>query len=130
MATDPATLVRSLLAALEAGTTGAALAAFFTEDAEQHELPNKLTPAGARRDLAAMLAGAERGKAIMARQRYDVQAVLVDGARVAAEVDWQATTAVALGPLPAGHTFRARLAMFFELEGDRVRRIRNYDCYE
>src|SRR5262245_9147108 len=125
-----ASLVRRLLAALERGTTGDELAAFFHPDIEQIELPNKMTPAGARRDLAAMLTGAERGKAIMAAQRYVVRSLLVDGNRVAAEVDWLATTAIALGPLPAGHVFRAHLAMFFDVDGGRVRRIRNYDCYE
>lgn len=125
-----ATLVRRLLAALEDGTTGDELSAFFTDDIEQVELPNRMTPKGARRDRAAMLAGAEKGKHLMASQRYVVRSLLVDGDRVAAEVDWLATTAISLGPLPAGHVFRAHLAMFFELAGGRVRRIRNYDCYE
>lgn len=127
--TAPAELVRALLAALAGGVTGDALAAFFTPDAEQLEHPNRMTPAGARRDLAAMLTGAERGKALMAAQRYDVHTLLVDGDRVAAQVAWEATTAIALGALPAGHVFRAHLAMFFELAGGRVRRITNYDCY-
>jgi len=132
MTIDPADLVRRLLAALEGGATGDALAAFFHPDIEQVEQPNRMTPAGARRDRAAMLAGAEKGAGLMASQRYDVRNLIVDrdGRRVAAEVDWEATTAIALGPLPAGHVFRAHLAMFFELEDDRVRRIVNYDCYQ
>ena len=50
-----ATIVRSYLAALEAGATGKDLARFFTPDAEQVELPNKLNPTGGRSDLPTLL---------------------------------------------------------------------------
>ena len=126
---DPVELVRALLAALAGGVTGEALAAYFHPDAEQVEFPNRMTPAGARRDLAAMLAGAEKGAAIMASQRYDVHTIVASGATVAVEASWEAVTAVALGPMPAGHVLRAQLAMFFTIEDGRVRQIRNYDCY-
>jgi hypothetical protein len=50
-ASSNATIVRSYLAAVEAGATGEDLARFFTPDAEQVELPNKLNPTGGRSDL-------------------------------------------------------------------------------
>jgi hypothetical protein len=38
--------------------------------------------------------------------------------------------AVPLGELAAGASMRAHFAMFFELEDGRIRRQRNYDCFE
>jgi hypothetical protein len=42
-------LIRSYLAAIESGATGEALARFFTPDAIQVELPNRLNPQGGGR---------------------------------------------------------------------------------
>ncbi|MBI3941541.1 MAG: hypothetical protein HY326_00885 [Chloroflexi bacterium] len=36
----------------------------------QEELPNRLVPQGARRDLAALLEGAERGQKVMSMKSY------------------------------------------------------------
>ena len=49
--------VRRYLAALSEQVTGDELGAYFHEDVEQFEHPNRLNPEGARRDKAALLAG-------------------------------------------------------------------------
>ncbi len=55
MATDHPNLATAqrYLEALEQGVVGSALAEFFVPDVLQEELPNRLLPAGARRDLGA-----------------------------------------------------------------------------
>jgi ketosteroid isomerase-like protein len=93
---------RRYLAAIEAGATGEALAAFFTPDVVQVELPNRLVPGGARRDLAAILDGAVRGRQVVAAQRFEVVGVVASGDRVALEAVWTGTLRVPLGSLPAG----------------------------
>src|SRR5687767_14126394 len=93
---------RRYLAAIEAGATGDALAVFFTPDVVQVELPNRLVPNGVRRDLAAILDGAERGQRVMAAQRFEVRNAIASGDRVALEVVWTGTLRVPLGSLPAG----------------------------
>ena len=50
--TDPVTIVRRYLEALQEGVVGDELAAFFAEDAIQEELPNRLNPHGGKSDLA------------------------------------------------------------------------------
>jgi hypothetical protein len=51
------------------------------------EFPNLLTPLGKRRDLAAALEGAERGKKVMSRQVYKIKREIADSDPVALEVD-------------------------------------------
>ena len=38
----------------------------------QREYPNRLVPEGATRDLAALLAGNQRGRSVLSGQRYEV----------------------------------------------------------
>lgn len=96
----------------------------------QDELPNRLKPNGAHADAAMMRANAERGRGLLASQRYDVVASMVDGARVALELDWRGVLALPVAHLPAGAELRAHIAMFLDVVDGRITRIRNYDCYE
>jgi ketosteroid isomerase-like protein len=121
---------RRYLAAVEGGAQGAALAEFYTPDAIQEEFPNRLTPAGARRDLTAVLDAAERGRRVMAAQRYEVRGAVANGDRVALEVAWTGTLAMAVGSLPAGGTMRARFGVFLEFRDGKIAAQRNYDCIE
>jgi len=123
-------LAKRYLRALEAGAVGDELAAFFTADVVQEEFPNRLVPAGARRDLTALLDGAVRGQKVMRRQQYQLVSAVESGDVVALEVEWIGTLAVPLGSLPAGGDMRARFAVFLEYRGDRIAKQRNYDCFE
>ncbi len=125
-----AAFVRRYLEAIESGATGDALAAFFTRDVEQVEFPNRLVPTGATRDLAAILEGAVRGQAVVRSQRFQLQQVIEDGDRVAAEATWTAVLAVPVGSIPAGGEMRARFAMVFEFRDGRIARQHNYDCFD
>ena len=122
--------VRRYLAALEAGATGDALAAFFTGDVVQEEFPNRLVPAGAVRDLRAVLDGAVRGQKVMAAQRFDIRSEMASGDRVALELVWTGTLAIPIGSVPAGGELRARFAVFIELRDGRIAAQRNYDCFD
>jgi len=130
MARSRTDIAKTYLAALEAGATGDALAAFFTDDVVQEEFPNRLLPAGARRDLAALLDGAVRGQKVMRAQRFELLGAVENGDTVALEVQWTGTVAVPLGGLPAGGQMRARFAVFLEFRGDKIARQRNYDCFD
>ena len=130
MAATRMDLVRSYLAALESGATGAALARFYTDDVIQEEFPNRLAPDGARRDLAALLLGAERGQKVMRQQTFELLGAVESGDSVALELRWTGTLAVPIGTIPAGGQMRARFAMFLELRGDKIARQRNYDCFD
>jgi ketosteroid isomerase-like protein len=122
--------VRAYLDALASGAAGNALARFFTADALQIELPNKLNPQGGRSDLPTLLARAEQGRKLMQRQSYEIRSELAHGERVAIEARWSGVLAVPLGTLAAGATLSAHFAMFFELVDGRIAVQRNYDCFE
>ncbi|WP_433207483.1 nuclear transport factor 2 family protein [Dactylosporangium sp. CS-047395] len=111
------------------GATGAELAAFFTPDMLHRELPNLLFPDGAERDLPAVLDAAERGQAVLSAQTYEVLNVVAAGDKVAVEVRWSGTLAVAYGELPAGHVMHAHIGTFLDVRDGRISGQRNYDCY-
>ena len=121
---------RGYIQDIERGLTGAALAAYFAPGVIQEEFPNRLVPQGARRDLAAILEGAERGQQVMRAQRYDILNAIADGDYVALEVAWTGTLAIPVGTLAAGGEMRARFAVFLQFGDGKIVRQRNYDCFE
>jgi ketosteroid isomerase-like protein len=123
-------LVREYLAALESGADFEILARFFTPDAVQIELPNRLNPQGQRSDLASLRQRAGQGKKILSEQRYEILSEVTQGSRVAVEAKWTATIAIPLGSLPAGGSMAAHFAMFFEFRDGRIALRKNYDCFE
>lgn len=123
-------IVRRYLAAVEQQAQGDELAAFFSPDVVQEELPNRLTPHGMRRGLTELLAAAVSGRKALSAQTYEIVSAIESGNTVALEALWTGTLAVPLGTLPVGATMRARLAMFIELSDGKIVRQRNYDCFE
>lgn len=127
---DNLSRARDYLAALERGATGDDLAGFFTPDVIQEEFPNRLTPNGARRDLAALLDGAARAKNVIARQHFEILNELAENDTVVLEIQWSATLAIQIGSLAPGDEMRARFAVFLEFRDGKIARQRNYDCFE
>jgi ketosteroid isomerase-like protein len=123
-------IARKYLQALERGETGAALSSFFAPDVVLDEFPSRLTPTGKKRDLAAALEGAERGKKAMSQQKYMIKQEIADHERVALEVEWVGTLAVAFGSVPAGGQMKAFFAPFLEFRERKISTQRNYDCFE
>lgn len=122
-------IARRYLATMESGTPEEKLS-FFAADVQQEEFPNRITPTTRVRDLAGLREGIERGRTIMSAERYEILNALADGDQVALEVQWSGTLSTSLGPLTAGTTLRARLAIMLELRDGRILRQRNYDCYD
>lgn len=122
--------VAAYLQALAEGECGSPLARFFTEDARQIEMPNRLNPGGRESDLATMLQRSEQGRGFLLRQSFEILSGLESGERVAVEARWSGVLAVPVGTLAAGAEIKAHLAMFFELRDGRIHRQRNYDCFE
>lgn len=102
----------------------------LAEDARIAVLPNRLDPRGSDRSRAEALADVARGRALLARESYEVLGALRDGERVALEVAWTGVLAVPLGTLEAGVELRGRCAMFFHVVGGRIAAQRNYDCFD
>ena len=123
-------LVRAYLRALETDADEAHIASFFRLDVEQREHPNRLVERGVTRNLAELIAGYRKGRAVVQDQRFELKSAVVDGERVAVEVSWSARVKVPLGKLAPGDTMRAESAMFFRIVGGRIAEQRNFDCFE
>ena len=123
-------IAKQYLTALEQGVDCKKLAEFFAADVVQEELPNRLVPTGAKRDLAAILDGCERGKKVMVQQRYEIKNALASENFVALEVLWTGTLAIPFGSLPAGGQMHAHFAVFLEFRDGMIVAQRNYDCFE
>lgn len=119
--------VRRYLRAIE--ETGDS-ADFYASDAIQVELPNRLAPNGATRDLAALKDAAARGKKVMQRQAFEVKKIISEGDTVVAEVLWTGYPSVAIGTLKPGDPMRAHFCMVIEFTDGKIVRQRNYDCFE
>ena len=127
---DNLLLVREYLKALESAATGDALAKFFSPDAIQVELPNRLNPNVGRSDLATLLTRVELVPTLLRSQNYKIVSEIAAGKNVAVEATWSAVLATAFGSVAAGTEMRAHLAMFFEIENNLIKSQRNYDCFE
>lgn len=127
---DPVEVVTRYLSALESRAPVERIEALLAEDATIAVLPNRLDPRGTERGRAEALADVARGRALLARERYEVLGTVREGDRVALEVAWTGVLAVSLGALEPGAELRGRCAMFFRVVSGRIVAQRNYDCFE
>jgi ketosteroid isomerase-like protein len=120
-------IVRAYLKAIEQrkDVTG-----FYAPDVVQEEFPNLLSPRGARRELADLKSAGRRGQNVLKSETYEIVTLVEAGDIVACEILWRGVLAVSLRSLKPGDEMRARFAAFFEFEADKIRRQRNYDCFE
>ena len=123
-------IARKYLEAIERRGPVAELLAFYTEDAVQVELPNRLVPQGAVRNVAALRDASERGRRAISAERYRVRSAVAAGDRVMLEVLWIGTLAVPLGALVPGDAMRAHFALVMDFRDGRIAHQRNYDCFE
>ena len=96
------------------------LAGYYVPDAIQVELPNRLNPGGARRDVAAMMRDLERSRPVVSSQSYRIDGIVAEGARVGLELWWEGVLAVPLGALKPGDTMTAFSAVFLEFRDGRI----------
>lgn len=121
-------IVTAYIRAVEAHDTDA-VARHMHPDVELTEHPNRISPAGRRVDAAGLRALGERGKQLMASERYEIRGMIVEGDRAAVQIAWSGTLAVALGSLPAGHVMQAQICSIIELRDSKVWRQEQYDCF-
>lgn len=128
MAMTTREIVTAYLRAIEAHDLDE-VARHLHPDVENVEHPNKLLPGGCRYDRAAMREAGERGKALLASERYEIRQMIVEGDRAAVQIAWSGTLGVAAGSLPAGHVMQAQICSIIELRDGKVWRQEQYDCF-
>ena len=123
-------VVREYLKALGDGEAGESLGRFFSENAAQIELPNKLNPAGGKSDLETLKKRSEEGRKLLKTQTYFIKNEIIEGDNIAVEAEWTGVLAIPVGELAAGYEMKAHFAIFFAFENGRIVLQRNYDCFE
>jgi hypothetical protein len=103
---------------------------FYTPDATQVELPNRLVPKGVKRGIAELREASARGRQVMSAERYELRSAVAAGDRVALEVRWIGTAAVPLGSVPVGGEVRAHFSVWLDFRDGKIAAQRNYDCFE
>lgn len=122
---------RRFLEIIENAADASALSEVLHRDFVATEFPNRISPAGQRRDMAGVLAGFAKGRQLLSSQHYEIASEQAVDERVVLEVEWTGTLAVTLSEkLPAGFQFRAHLAIFLDFRDGLIVAQRNYDCYD
>lgn len=121
--------VQRYLKSIEDGNF-AYIAELFDPSAVMEQHPNRIYPNGIRSGVSRMADAFEKGRKLLSRQTYEITSHVLNGERVALEVLWTGTLAVAFGTLAAGSEMRARSAMFFDFKDGKIISQRNYDCFE
>ena len=71
-----------------------------------------------------------RGRNVLHSESYEIVSLAETGDIVACEVLWRGVLAVPLRSLKPGDPMKGRFAVFFQFRGDKIRRQRNYDCFD
>ena len=121
--------VRRYLSSLEHGAFSD-ISDLFAPDMVMEQLPNRIYPKGVRAGIAQMAVAFEKGRTILASQKYEIKSHIGEGDRLALEVIWTGILAIPCGNVGAGSEMRAHSAMFFEFKDGKIVSQRNYDCFE
>lgn len=106
------------------------LAELLAPDVRFVERPNLLSPGGSERDAAAMRAGIEIGRRLLAWQSYEVRDHVASGDTVVTRMRWSGELAVDAGAWPAGTRMAAWCVAHYRLAAGRIVHIEQHDCYE
>jgi ketosteroid isomerase-like protein len=128
---DNVALVERFLAAFDRRwPTDDELVELVASDVRFVERPNLLNPAGSERDAAALRAGIERGRKLLAWQSYEVRDHVASGDTVVTRMRWCAELSADAGPWPAGTRLAAWCVGHYRLVAGRIVHIEQHDCYE
>jgi ketosteroid isomerase-like protein len=119
--TDVKAIVAGYLSAIESHDLDG-VRSYLHPQVQVIEHPNKINPDGATYDGAQLRAAGERGKAVMASERYEIRSITAEGDRAIAQIAWT-------GTLRDGRTMRAQICSVIELRDGLVWRQEQYDCF-
>jgi ketosteroid isomerase-like protein len=129
--TDVESVVRRYYATVaDLSSTEEDLRALLSPGVRVVEHPNAVTPAGAERDLTAVITGFRAGKALLQEQAFEVHEVVSSGPRAAVRATWRGVVAADAGPLRAGERLVAHVAALLTVRGGVVVEHETFDCYE
>jgi ketosteroid isomerase-like protein len=99
---------------------------FYLPNAEWAELPHAGSPQGRKGNRDRLREHARNAATLFPDRRMRVIDAVVQGDRVAVELDWEGTSAQAIGGLAPGTKVRLRIASFFTLDKGLIARQVDY----
>ncbi len=102
----------------------------LTPDVRFLERPNIFNQEGSDRDRASMLHGLEVGRSLLASQRFEPLAHVVEGDVVVTRMRWTGELAKDAGPFRAGTKLTAWCVAHSTIRDGRIAHIEQHDCYE
>lgn len=110
--------------------SGAELDELLAPDVRLVDRPNLLNPRGGDRDAAAVRAGIEAGKALLAWQAYEVRDHVARGDLVVSRLCFTGELAIDAGDWPRGTLLRAWCVAHYRFADGRIAEIEQHDAYE
>ncbi len=128
--TDILQIAKKFITSLENRRSAEDLTKFYHPAVMQTEYPNAVAKDIINRNLDELKKASEKGKKILLKEKYEFLKSYMYGNTVILEVIWKETLAAPVGNIPAGGEMKAYSAQFYEFEGDKIIKQRNYDCFE
>jgi ketosteroid isomerase-like protein len=130
MSTSTAELIRRYYAVVgDLASSADELENLLADDVRVVEHPNAITPHGAVRGRAEVMAARESGRSLLSDQAFQVHEVVALDGRAVARVTWTGTIGATRGGLVAGTELRADVASFFTVTKGRIVEQETFDCY-
>ncbi|HTX79835.1 MAG TPA: nuclear transport factor 2 family protein [Longilinea sp.] len=92
------------------GNINAWIETCYAKDAQWIELPRQSTPEGQQGGPELIRSSGEAVLKLAPNRRMTIHSLVAQNDQVVLEIDWQGTTVAPMGNIPAGFTFRYRVA--------------------
>lgn len=123
-------IIEAYFGEIEQGISAESFSKYYTPDAFQTDYPNLMVPAGLTQAIKDLQHSSTKTKGILSSQKVEIQRYYESGNTLIVEALWTGTLALPIGQIPIGGKMKANFARFYEFENGKIRRQRNYDCFE
>jgi hypothetical protein len=123
-------IIEAYFAEIEQGISAESFSKFYTDDALQIDFPNLMVPNGLTQAVSELQYSTTKSKGVLSSQKVDILRYFEVGNTLIVEASWTGTLALPIGQIPIGGQMKASFARFYEFENGKIRRQRNYDCFD
>lgn len=123
-------IIEAYFAEIEQGISAESFSKYYTDDALQIDFPNLMVPNGLTQAVSELQYSTTKSKGVLSSQKVDILRYFEVGNTLIVEASWTGTLALPIGQIPIGGQMKASFARFYEFENGKIRRQRNYDCFD
>jgi len=123
-------IIEAYFAEIEQGISAESFSKYYTDDALQIDFPNLMVPNGLMQAVSELQYSTTKSKGVLSSQKVKILRYFEVGNTLIVEASWTGTLALPIGQIPIGGQMKASFARFYEFENGKIRRQRNYDCFD